>query len=397
MARSVAVLGSTGSVGRQTLEVADHLGIKVCALASAGGNLDLLIEQTLKYRPEIVSIEDAAKARAFSKALSGGAYDISAQPGGGRIEVMSGPDGLCAAASQTGAEMTVAAISGEAGLPAAMAAIKAGKVLALANKETLVSAGRIVTDLSRKHKVPIIPVDSEHSAIFQALGGRGIDEVKRLILTASGGPFRNMKASDLAGVTPEQACVHPTFRMGRKVSIDSSTLMNKGLEVIEAAWLFGAPPEKIDVLIHPQSVIHSMVEFRDNTVIAQMGAPDMRAPIQSALTHPKKFESLAKPLDFTQTGCLTFEKPDVERFPCLSYAYDALGIGGTMPTVYNAANEAAVGLFCDRAIKYADIAVLIYNAMSRHIPKSDAALENIFEASREARAGVMRDASLRRR
>ena len=429
MTRGIAVLGSTGSIGRQTLEVAGWLGIKVHALAAAGNNLELLLEQAIACRPEIIAVEDPRAAMRFREMLRGAAGDkdgmasgraayparngaaagigatagIDASAGIGATagaadparggspadaEVLAGVDGLCAAASQTAAETTVAAVSGAAGLPAVIAAIKAGKAIALANKETLVTAGRIVMDLARKYAVPVLPVDSEHSAIFQCLRGQDAKSVRRLLLTASGGPFRGYDAASLENVTLEQTLAHPTFRMGKKISVDSATLMNKGLEVIEATWLFGVPPEAIEVIVHPQSIIHSMVEFRDNAVIALLGLPDMRAPIQYALAYPDRPEGLSAAADFTQIGRLTFEKPDYERFPCLALAYSALRAGGTAPAAYNAANEAAVGYFLSGAIKFTAIARLVAYAMERHAPLPDTDLGNIEAACAGARLDV---------
>ena len=399
-ARSIAVLGSTGSIGRQTIDVARRLGIRICALAAAGNDIGLLTEQICEFKPEIVSVADDGAAKLLMAALrerridsamctgTGASAGVRADAGigaGAGIEVLYGEDGLRAAASQSAADTIVAAVSGAAGLPAVISAIKAGRTVALANKETLVMAGRFIMELSRKHSAPIIPVDSEHSAIFQCLRGRDGNDVRRLILTASGGPFRGYSESALMGVTPEQALAHPTWQMGPKVSIDSATLANKGLELIEASWLFGAKPEQIDVLIHPQSIIHSMVEFYDGAVIAQLGEADMRTPIQYALTYPERREGLVKPLDFISKGALTFEKPDCASFPCLRLAYDALREGGTMPAVYNAANEAAVQMFISRSIGFADIPQVIRRAMERHSASDDASLENIFAADREAR------------
>ena len=389
IAQEIAVLGSTGSIGCQTLDVARFLGIKVLALAAAGGNLGLLLDQIRTFLPRIVAVADADAAKSLDFAIKGD-NALKAALNGKQIEITTGQKGLEAAAAYSGVSTTVVAISGSSGFPAVISAIKAGKTIALANKETLVMAGKLVMALSRKHGAPILPVDGEHSAIFQCLQGRDRSEVKRLILTASGGPFYKTDFQPSAKITPEQASAHPVWKMGRKISIDSSTLMNKGFEVIEASCLFDMTPDMLDVVIHPQSIIHSMVEFRDNAILALMGAPDMRAPIQYALTYPARLDSLVEAVDFPAIGALTFEKPDHSRFPCLTLAYDALREGGTMPAVCNAANEAAVDLFIKGTVEYADIPRLIAGAMERHVPADDMVAENILEADREARENVLK-------
>ena len=385
--KEIAVLGSTGSIGRQALEVAHFLGMRVCALAAAGNNIGLLLRQIKTFAPRVVAVADSQAADELSHALDSGG-------GANNVEIMHGSDGICAAAAQSGAHTVVAAISGAAGLPSVIGAIKAGKTIALANKETLVMAGKLVMELSREHAAPILPVDSEHSAIFQCLRGYTNSEAKRLILTASGGPFREYKEASLEGVTPEQAFRHPVWGMGLKISVDSSTLANKGLEVIEATKLYSMAPDKIDVLVHPQCIIHSMVEFCDNSIMALLGEPDMRAPIQYALTYPKRRSSLAKQVNFARLGSLTFEEPDIKRFPCLRLAYDAVLAGGTMPAVYNAANETAVRLFVEKKVKFTDIPIIIERAMERHAPADDMELENISAADSAARADVLSAFSL---
>ena len=389
--QGIAVLGSTGSIGRQALEVASFLGIKINALAAAGNDIGLLRQQIVDFAPQVVAVADSKAADELARALSesGGAQG---EGRGNRVEIVHGCGGVCAAAANSGAGTVVAAISGAAGLPAVISAIKAGKTIALANKETLVMAGKLVMELSREHSAPILPIDSEHSAVFQCLRGHEKCGVKRLIITASGGPFRGFDALSLGNVTPEMAAAHPMWNMGQKISIDSSTLANKGLEVIEASHLFGMRPEQIDVIIHPQCIVHSMVEFHDNSIIALMGAPDMRAPIQYALTYPHRRASLVKPVNFAELGTLTFENPDTAKFPCLALAYDALRAGGTMPAVYNAANEAAVKLFVDGDLRFNDIPVLIERAMEQNAKTKnnvdDMIIENIYAADLAARKSV---------
>lgn len=388
MIKSIAVLGSSGSVGRQTLEVALSLGVKVDALAAAGNNIGLLLEQIKLFMPRITAVRDGESADLLLEAIYRD-ETLKKAYGSGRINLLSGADGLRAAASQSGAGTVVVAVSGFAGLPAVMSAIEAGKDVALANKETLVYAGRLVMETARRRGVRIIPVDSEHSAIFQCLRGQNREDVKRIILTASGGPFLGRNKEYLDSVTPPQAMAHPVWKMGRQISVDSATMMNKGLEVIEASRLFDIGPDEIDVIIHPQSVIHSMVEFRDNVVIAQMGVPDMRAPIQYALTYPERVPGLQESVDFFGLGRLSFEKPDTVNFPCLSLAYGALRAGGTMPAVCGAANEAAVAMFLNGEAGFNDIPAFIEGAMGAHRTRDDMSLENIFNARAEARETVM--------
>jgi 1-deoxy-D-xylulose-5-phosphate reductoisomerase len=352
--KRLAILGSTGSIGQSALAVVDaHADrLQVVALA-AGENVALLAEQAARYRPRVVGVASEA-AR----------VDLVARlDGSGTTVLRAGPDGLIAAATHADVDIVLCASSGTAGLEAALAAIECGKTLALANKEVLVMAGALMIDAARRRGVALLPVDSEHNAIHQCLCGRGTDDVTRLILTASGGPFRGLETGALARVTPEDALRHPTWRMGRKITIDSATLMNKGLEVIEARWLFDVPASAIDVVIHPQSIVHSMVEFRDGSVLAQLGVTDMRLPIQYAFSYPDRWAAPLPPLDLLRAGTLEFAAPDRERFPCLDLAYRALEHGGAWPIVLNAANELAVEAFLDRRIGFCQIPSAIARAL----------------------------------
>ena len=379
MVKGISVLGSTGSIGTQSLAVAEHLNIPVYALA-AGENVELLFEQVWKYTPKIVSVRRISDARAL--------YDMirsSSGLSGLGIEVVYGSEGAKAVACAEGAEMVVAAISGAAGLEPILAAIEAEKSIALANKETMVMAGRLVMRKIQEKGLTLIPVDSEHCAIFQCLSGNPVSSVNGLILTASGGPFREFEKWEMKLITPKQAINHPVWKMGAKISIDSADMMNKGLEVIEAARLFEVDADQIHVLVHPQSIVHSMVEFRDGSVIAQLGIPDMRIPIQYAMTWPDKVESGTPPLNLASAADLHFEQPDMDRFPCLALAYDALRCGGTMPTVLNAANEIAVKCFVRGMIRFTDIPILINKVMEKHIVWSDDRVEDVLDADREAR------------
>lgn len=373
MAQNIAVLGSTGSIGVQTLDVARNLGIKVSAL-TAYSNIDLLELQAREFSPRLVAAGDAALAAELRKRLAGL-----------EIEVLGGTDGIRAAAGIDGVDTVVVAIVGIAGLLPTIEAIRKGRKVALANKETLVTAGHIVMAEAEKHGVTVFPIDSEHSAIYQCLAGNRREDAERLLLTASGGPFRGKKYHELTDVTAEQALMHPNWNMGNKITIDSATLMNKGLEVIEARWLFGFTPDRIRVLIHPQSIIHSMVEFRDGSVMAQLGKPDMRIPIQLALTWPERCSNDFPKLDMTKCGPLTFEDPDTETFRCLRLAYDALETGGTMPAVLNGANEAAVKLFLEGKIGFCDIPRSIEEAMMKHEVNTSPGLDDIIEADRWAK------------
>lgn len=374
MSEKVVVLGSTGSIGRSTLEVIKQHPdeFEVVALA-AGTNVEEMIKQARLFRPKMVSMATKEAAEAVRQALDG------------EVTVRFGTEALEEVATHPDATFVVSAIVGSRGLLPTLAAIRAGKKVGLANKETLVTAGHIVTQEAQKAGVPLLPIDSEHSAIFQCLNGEDQRAVRRLILTASGGSFRDWKREDLIHATPEVALKHPNWSMGAKITIDSATLMNKGLEVIEAHWLFRFPYEQIDVLIHPQSIIHSMVEFEDGAIMAQLGAPDMKVPIQYALTYPKRLPLSTPPVNFAQMSRLDFREPDLERFPCLQMAYEAGRIGGTMTTVLNAANEIAVERFLAREISFLAIEQMIERALSKHVPLSNPSLEEIQEADRWAR------------
>jgi 1-deoxy-D-xylulose-5-phosphate reductoisomerase len=351
----ISILGSTGSIGTQTLEVVrNNKDIKVTALA-AGHNLDLLEKQIREFHPAIVCVWDEQKGKDLALRVK----DLS-------VSVVTGMDGLIDCATEKQSDIVVTAVVGMIGIIPTIEAIKAGKDIALANKETLVTAGHIITPLAKEHRVKLYPVDSEHSANFQALHGEGKNEVSRIILTASGGPFRGKKRKDLEHIQVEDALKHPNWSMGRKVTIDSSTLVNKGLEVMEAKWLFHVPLDKIQVVIQPQSVIHSAVEFIDGGIIAQLGTPDMKLPIQYALFYPDRRVLTGERIDFFKLGQLTFEEPDFETFTGLRLAYEAAREGGSMPTVYNAANELAVAKFLNREIKYLDIADIIEAAIKNH-------------------------------
>jgi 1-deoxy-D-xylulose-5-phosphate reductoisomerase len=376
MARNISIIGSTGSIGVQTLETAENLSIKVSAL-TAFSNIDLLEKQARKFRPRLVSIGNASLAKELEDRLKGLG-----------IEVCYGTDGMKAASSISEADTVVASIVGIAGLIPTLEAIRHGKNIALANKEKLVTAGEIVMAEAASHNVSIFPVDSEHSAIFQCLSGNRVQDVERLIITASGGPFRGMKSDELKNVTAAQALKHPNWSMGSKITIDSATLMNKGLEVIEARWLFGFAPDKISVVVHPQSIVHSMVEYVDGSVMAQLGPPDMRIPIQLALTWPERAANSFSRLDLLKNNNLTFEEPDMDTFICLRLAYDALKAGGTMPAAMNGANEAAVDLFLKGEIGFCDIPRLIEKTMSCHIVNTMPSLDDIIEVDKWARQMV---------
>ncbi|MBX3291966.1 MAG: 1-deoxy-D-xylulose-5-phosphate reductoisomerase [Acidobacteria bacterium] len=363
--RVISILGSTGSIGRSTLAVVEHLGdIRVAAMA-AGRNMELFAEQVARFRPDLAACEDEECADFLERELKTRGADV---PG-----IKVGTDGLVAVATHAGAETVVSATVGAVGFIPTLRAIEAGKKIALANKETLVMAGEVMTAAAAKSGAEILPVDSEHNAIHQCLRGEKMSEVKRLILTASGGPFRTRSKAEIALATREEALNHPNWDMGEKITIDSATLMNKGLEVIEAHWLFGLPAEQISVIVHPQSVIHSMVEMVDGSIIAQLGVTDMKHPIQYALTYPDRLLGCLPPLDLAGLSQLTFEEPDIDRFPCLGLAFDALKRGGTTPAVLNAANEVAVRSFLDGRIGFTDIAEINGSVMSAHTtqPASD--------------------------
>ena len=353
--KHVAIIGSTGSIGTQTLEIARwNQDIKICAL-SAGRNIDLLEKQAREFRPEIVGLWDEKLADELKDRLKG--MDI---------RVVSGMDGLIEIAEYKTSDILVTAIVGMIGIRPTVAAIKAGKDIALANKETLVTAGHIIMPLAKEKGVSILPVDSEHSAIFQSLQGNTHDSIEKILLTASGGPFRGKSREFLKHVKLEDALKHPNWSMGRKITIDSATMVNKGLEVIEAKWLFDVAPENIQVVIQPQSIIHSMAEYKDGAVIAQLGTPDMKLPIQYALFYPERRYMPGDRLDFTKLSSIVIETPDMDTFLGLRYAYEAIGIGGSMPTVFNAANEYAVKQFLDRKIDFLDIYDIIRASMDHH-------------------------------
>ncbi len=371
--KKIAVLGSTGSIGTQTLDVAREQGdLEIIAL-SCGGNIRLMEEQMREFRPKLVSVWDEEDA----KILRENTRDLD-------IKIMAGMDGLLEVATIPEAEVLVTAIVGMLGIRPTIAAIEAGKNIALANKETLVTAGHIIMPLARKHNVAILPVDSEHSAIFQSLNGESANHISKILLTASGGPFRGKKREDLLNIQVEDALKHPNWAMGRKITIDSSTLVNKGLEVMEAKWLFDVDLDRIQVVVHPQSVIHSAVEFDDGAVIAQLGTPDMRLPIQYALYYPERRPLSGKRLDLFSLGNMTFEEPDVETFKGLKLAYEAMTRGGNIPVAYNAANEKAVSLFLNRQIRYLEITDIIEETMKQTGFIANPTLEQILETEQEA-------------
>lgn len=380
--KHLAILGSTGSIGTQTLQVvAEHPEMFDVCVLTANTQADLLIGQAMRFEPDAVVIADESKYQYVREALSN-------HP----IKVFAGAKALCEVVEFSTVDTVVTALVGFCGLEPTVAAIKAGKQIALANKETLVVAGELITSLALQHHTPILPVDSEHSAIFQCLAGESPDTVSRLLLTASGGPFRLLSASEMSSVTARQALQHPTWKMGAKISIDSATMMNKGFEVIEAKWLFGIVPDRIDVAVHPQSIVHSAVEFVDGTVKAQLGQPDMRMPIQYALSYPTRLKLLNSHLDIFQSGTLTFEKPDTGKFPCLELAYEALGQGGNIPCVLNAANEVVNLAFRKGDITYPQIyetlAKTIQTATFCATPSLDTYLSSDKESRRTAEAFI---------
>ena len=373
--KNIALLGSTGSIGQSTLSVVEKYPdrFRIVALA-AGINIDFLEKQMRQFRPTVVATASERSAALLKKRCA----DL-------KVRILSGVEGMIQVAAAAEANITVSAIVGTAGLVPTMAAIRSGKDIALANKEVLVTAGELVMAECRTKGVNILPVDSEHSAIFQCLQAGRNKDVKKLILTASGGPFRNYPKRDLAKVSLAQALNHPNWSMGKKITIDSATLMNKGLEVIEARWLFDMVPEKVKVLVHPQSIIHSMVEYQDGAVIAQLGMPDMKGPIAYALSYPERLSDVSPPLNLATLGTLTFEEPDTERFPCLAYAYKSLIAGGTMPAVLSAANEIAVKYFLEEKIEYHDIARIIEMTMDSHTPSPLKTVEEALKADHWAR------------
>ena len=378
MVKIISILGSTGSIGRQSLDIVDHLGIQVAAL-TAGSSVDRMAEQCRKYRPQlaVMASEDAAQR------LQEKIKDLD-------IRVSWGEEGLIEAATLPGVDCVITAVVGMVGLKPTLAAIHAGKRIGLANKETLVCAGELVMEEARKYHAEIVPVDSEHSAIFQCLmGSHSKDEVKKIILTCSGGPFYGMHRSQLQNVKKEDALKHPNWKMGAKITVDCATLMNKGLEVIEAMRLYDVPVEQVDVVIHRQSIVHSMVEFTDGAVMAQLGSPDMRLPIQLAMTYPNRQDCVVEPLNLLTCGPLTFAAPDLEAFPCLALARRCAKAGGTACPVMNGANEAAVAMFLKDQIGFYDIYDLVSKAVDAVPFVQNPTLEQILEADRQARQSVI--------
>ncbi len=375
MKRGIAILGSTGSIGKQALEViANHSAHFSVEVLTAQSNAELLIAQSIEFQPNAVVIADITKYAQVKEALD----PLN-------IKVFGGADSLAQVVEMDSIDVVLTALVGFAGLKPTVNAILAKKQIALANKETLVVAGEYVTKLARENGVNLYPVDSEHSAIFQCLAGEWHNPIEKIILTASGGPFRGRKKEELTQITKAQALKHPNWTMGAKITIDSATLMNKGLEVIEAKWLFDLKPEQIETIVHPQSIVHSLVQFTDGSMKAQMGLPDMKLPIQYALGYPQRLESDFPRFDFAQFGTLTFEKADTDTFRCLSLAYDAMNVGGTMPCAMNAANEIAVSLFLNDEIKFLQIAELVESIMEHHNCIQQPELQDYFDTDAWAR------------
>lgn len=374
--KRLSILGSTGSIGCNVLEIVDRFPEKFAIeVLSSGTNVALLSEQVKRFRPACATVLDASSARALKKLI----------PGTVETKILYGEEGYAAAATHSKTDMVISAIVGAAGLMPTIAALKAGKDVALANKETLVMAGDIVMRLAKEKNITILPIDSEHSAIFQCLLGHPKEDLERLILTASGGPFLNTPQNIFKEITPEKALDHPTWQMGKKISIDSATLMNKGLEVIEAKYLFDVSHKKIDVMVHPQSIVHSMVAYSDGSMIAQLGIPDMKGAIAYAMSFPDRLP-LQQPLpDLTSLGALTFEKPNLEKFTCLALAYEACRIGGTLPAVLNAANEIAVHAFLEKRLRFVDIPAVIQTTMNCHTVTPHPSLADIIKADHWAR------------
>jgi 1-deoxy-D-xylulose-5-phosphate reductoisomerase len=386
--KAISILGSTGSIGCNTLKVIKHLGDRRVVALAAGRNMAKLAEQIAEFKPEIVSVETEScidELRSQLRSLA------AAEP-----KILSGEDGMVAVATHVQAETFVSAAVGSIGFVPTFRAIEAGKRIALANKETLVMAGELMTAAASKSGAEILPVDSEHNAVHQCLRGEKRSEVKRLILTASGGPFRTWTKQQMTAASPDQALSHPNWSMGDKITIDSATLMNKGLEVIEARWLFGFEADQISVVVHPQSVVHSMVEMVDGSIISQMSVTDMKHPIQYALTYPERQLGCLPPLDLAGLGSLGFEEPDFDRFPCLGLAFEALKTGGTMPAVLNAANEVSVSAYLQRKIGFDDIATINRSVMLRHSVGTADTIEKLHEAdtwARSAAAQLVADAT----
>lgn len=388
--KKLAVLGSTGSIGTQTLDIVRERPeeFQITALA-AGSNVLLLEKQVAEFRPKLVSLTEEKDARELQERLHLlGIYST---------EVVYGIPGLTACACEESADMTVNAVVGMVGILPTVAAIRAGKDIALANKETLVTAGHIIMPLVKEYNVRLLPVDSEHSAVFQCLQGAGEQTVEKLLLTASGGPFFGKTKEELGSITVEQALKHPNWSMGKKITVDSSTLVNKGLEVMEAGWLFSLAPEQIEVLVQPKSIIHSMIQFNDGAVLAQLGVPDMKLPIQYAMTYPDRLALSGKRLDFFELQKIEFYRPDTETFRALSLAYDAFREGGSLPTVYNAANEMAVSLFLERKIGYLQITEILERAMDAHTKIKNPTLEEVLSIEEETYSYIREHSREKRR
>lgn len=374
--KKISILGSTGSIGTSALDVIRMHPDKFRPVALAGArNVELLYSQLIEFKPELAVVYGRHEADILKNML----------PADMKTEVVFGDEGYEAAASYPNADLVLLSIVGAAGLKPALSAIKAGKNIALANKETLVMAGELVMKLARDNGIEIFPVDSEHSAVFQSMSGQRTEDLSKIILTASGGPFRTLPRKEFDRIRPEDALKHPNWSMGSKITIDSATLMNKGLEVIEACRLFSLPSEKVEVVVHPQSIIHSMAVYRDGSVISQMGLPDMKAAIAYAFSYPERMDIGLSAPDFPAIGSFTFEEPDLERFPCLGLAYEALAKGGTMPAVLNAANEVAVSLFLEGRIGFTGISGIVEKTMNLHTPVNSPELDDIFEADSWAR------------
>jgi len=373
--KTIIILGSTGSIGTNTLDIVQRFPreFRVAGL-TAGNNIDKLEEQIRAFTPRVVAVSQEAAAVTLRQRCA----DLP-------VEILSGEAGIAQVASLPEAELVISAIVGAAGLVPTLTAIRSGKHIALANKEPMVMAGKLMQEEAHKHGVRIFPVDSEHSAIFQSLEGHRLEDVRRLILTASGGALWTMAKDELQHVTPERALKHPNWKMGSKITIDSATLMNKGLEVVEARWLFDIPESRIEVMVHRESIIHSLVEYEDRSMIAQLGLPDMRTPISYAMRYPERLPLDLPSLDLTEIGTLSFCKPDHDRFPCLNLGYESLRTGGTMPATMNAANEIAVDAFLNGGIRFTEIAEVIRHTMDAHTPKAVSSLEDALEADRWAR------------
>ncbi len=378
MTKQIAILGSTGSIGKNALRVIDALGQGYSIVAlTAHSNVELLAEQTRRYKPRFVAVTNPDYVGQFREFL-----------GDSEVTILEGPGGLEETAGLEDVDIVLTAVVGAAGLPAVFAAARCGKQLAVANKEPLVVAGELLMNEAKKNGGVVLPVDSEHSAVFQAMQSGTSEEVNKIILTASGGPFRGNTAEDIAKVTREQALAHPVWNMGPKITVDSATMMNKAFEIIEARWLFDMPVEKIEVLIHPESIIHSLVEFVDGSVVAQLGEPDMCLPIQYALTYPQRIAGIAKRLRLEDISKLTFEKPDLETFRAIRLAYEVARAGGTAAAVFNAANEAAVEEFLAGGIEFVSIVELIEHCLDKHDVKTNASIEELLEADAWARKEV---------